>query len=109
MCLDTALCQAQPQGGQGQHGEVPLENASVARDGAAQLCGGGGRCAKAWTAMWIIPQEATGGHTGPGAEQVERPGRSIPARRQGLQKAKRRGLSTRGVGRDTAKKYMWKL
>ena len=47
VCLDyCALLQAQPQGGQGQHGEVPLENASVAaRDGAAQLCGGGGRCA----------------------------------------------------------------
>ena len=40
------LLQAQPQGGQGQHCEVPLENApTAARDGAAQLCGSGGRCA----------------------------------------------------------------
>ena len=53
-----ALLQAQPQGGQGQHGEVPLENASVAaRDGAAQLCGGGGRCAgrPGWPAGCALP------------------------------------------------------
>ena len=38
------LLQTQPQGGQGQHGEVPLENASVAAGhGATQLCRSGGR------------------------------------------------------------------
>ena len=47
VCLDTgSLLHAQSQGVQRQHGKVPLENASVAAgDGAAQLCGGGGRCA----------------------------------------------------------------
>ena len=48
VCLDTALCfRHSRQGGQGQHGEVPLENASFA---AGEGCGGGW---KAWTAIWL--------------------------------------------------------
>ena len=48
------LLQTQPEGGQGQHCEVQVENASTAAgDGAAQLCGsGGGRAGKAWTTSW---------------------------------------------------------
>ena len=155
-----ALLQAQPQGGQGQHGEVPLENASVAaRDGAAQLCGGGGRCAgrpgrPAGCALPGRDHPQPGGATPPrhtlqrlsrrweaalaaldaqmdagdaddtaidnGAVRVRKapamqrrkPTPLQTARWNAVQKAKRRGLSTRGVARelgihrDTAKKYM---
>ena len=46
VCLDTvALLQAQPQGGQGQHGEVQVAHASAAaRHGTTELYRSGGRC-----------------------------------------------------------------
>ena len=53
-CLDTALCFRHSRRVQGQRSEVPLENApTAARDGAAQLCGSGGRFWKARTAIWL--------------------------------------------------------
>ena len=173
-----ALLQAQPQGGQGQHGEVPLENASVAaRDGAAQLCGGGGRCAgrpgrPAGCALPGRDHPQPGGATRPGilrsfndssshgtpprpdlnglsrrweaalaaldaqmdagdaddtaidngavrvrkapAMQRRKPTPLQTARWNAVQKAKRRGLSTRGVARElgihrTRQRSTWKL
>ena len=171
-----ALLQTQPQGGQGQHGEVPLENASVAaRDGAAQLCGAvadvleglDGQLAVRYRGEIIPSQEApprpgilrsfndSSSHGTPprpdlnglnrrweaalaaldaqmdagdaddtaidnGAVRVRKapamqrrkPTPLQTARWNAVQKAKRRGLSTRGVARelgihrDTAKKYM---